>query len=181
MSLPTEPLTWRKTTADKTFLLSTNNSLLSIPAINAAFDSDYMYWTKSYPEEVLQGIIDNSFCLGLYTVTTPHAPQDEAANESQNLEQIGFVRLITDRYTFAYMTDFYVVPEYQGYGLGGWMLEVLDELMKPLPHLRWFTLRTGSARSVEAYRARFGMEVLDNGDVGAGGVMMGIKGKANMA
>ncbi|KAL2817516.1 hypothetical protein BDW59DRAFT_165923 [Aspergillus cavernicola] len=165
MSLPTEPKQWTKQSNKKSFLISTDTTLLSLPAINAAFGSDFMYWaSSSYPETVLKGIIDNSFCLGLYKLPIETTPSTENSAETESLEQIGFARLITDRYTFAYLTDVYVLPEYQGYGLGGWILDCVDEVVEPLPHLRWLMLRTGSQRSVEAYRRRFGMEVLDNGD-----------------
>jgi GNAT superfamily N-acetyltransferase len=40
--------------------------------------------------------------------------------------QIGFARLITDRATFAYLCDVYVLEEYRGQGLGKWLM---DEVM----------------------------------------------------
>jgi GNAT superfamily N-acetyltransferase len=37
--------------------------------------------------------------------------------------QIGLVRVITERATFAYLCDVYVLPAYQGQGLGRWLME----------------------------------------------------------
>ncbi|KAL5341357.1 hypothetical protein BJX70DRAFT_359447 [Aspergillus crustosus] len=59
MSLPTIPRQWTKPfpnghanrngqgETNDSFMISTNNTLLSIPAINAAFGSDHMYWTSA--------------------------------------------------------------------------------------------------------------------------------------
>ncbi|KAL3480841.1 hypothetical protein BJX99DRAFT_205256 [Aspergillus californicus] len=176
MSLPTEPVQWTKQSQSNSFLISTDRSLLSIPALNAAFASDYMYWLKAYPEEILQGIIDSSFCLGLHKVQSPSKTAAEINTKSTSLEQIGFARLVTDNYTFGYLTDVYVLPEYQGLGLGGWILDCVDELVAPLPHLRWFILRTAEAKSVQSYQRRLEMDILDNGDYTKGGVFMGKKG-----
>ncbi|OAQ64438.1 GCN5-related N-acetyltransferase (GNAT) domain-containing protein [Pochonia chlamydosporia 170] len=171
MSLPSEPRNWTR----EEFLISTDKSLISIATLNAVFDQDYMYWTTSFPEEVLQKIVDASFCFGLYRARQ----QDITGDETVTPEQIGFARLATDHVTFAYLTDLYVLPEYQGRGLGGWMIDCIEEVMTPLPYLRWFTLRTSMPKSKEAYEKRLGMFVLDQGDVTKGAVMMGKKGKGN--
>ena len=41
-------------------------------------------------------------------------------------KQIGLARLITDYVTIAYLTDVYVLEEYQGKGLGTWLLGAVD-------------------------------------------------------
>ncbi|PWY89843.1 hypothetical protein BO70DRAFT_129880 [Aspergillus heteromorphus CBS 117.55] len=162
MSLPTTPQTWTR----GPFLISTDSQLLSLASINDAFDQDFMYWTKPYPEEILQTIINNSFCFGLYEV-----------NESKPRQQIGFARLITDRTTFAYLSDLYVLPKYWGLGLGGWVIDCVDEVLVDLPHLRWTMLRTGTERSKQAYEKRMGMTVLGMKDISEGPIMMGRRGK----
>jgi GNAT superfamily N-acetyltransferase len=186
MSLPSTPKAWTKTTNNQSFLISTDRTLLSINAINAAFASEHMYWARAYPEDILQGIIKNSFCWGLYKLATSSPSPSGTDNptpepKGHKYDQIGFARLITDKITFAYLTDVYVIPEFQGLGLGGWILDCVDELLKPLPHLRWFVLRTGDPRSVEAYKGRFGVDVLDNGDLSQGAIFLGRKGGGNLA
>lgn len=186
MPLPKSPKQWTKQTNNQSFLISTDNSLLSITAINAALASDAIYWASPFPEEILQGVVNNSFCYGLYTTTSPSASENTSdgpngnGNGSGSLEQIGFARLATDWYTFAYLTDVYILPEYQGFGLGGWLLDCVDELVQAMPYLRWFILRTGSETSVKAYEKRMGMEILANGDVANGTVCMGRRGKGNL-
>ncbi|KAE8130939.1 hypothetical protein BDV38DRAFT_38611 [Aspergillus pseudotamarii] len=186
MSLPIEPQTWTK----DVFMISTDKALLSVSAINTAFDTDALYWTKSYPEDVLKQIIEGSFCFGVYK-TRPTIPSqkgesngissDIPTHSKENVDQIGFARLITDNVTFAYLTDLYILPEYQGHGLGGWLIDCVDEVMRPLPYLRWFMLRTSTEKSKQAYETRLEMSVLDTSCASEGAVMMGRKGKANMA
>ncbi|PYH40458.1 uncharacterized protein BP01DRAFT_361242 [Aspergillus saccharolyticus JOP 1030-1] len=129
MSLPTDPKQWVK----ERFLISTDKNLLSPTAINHAFAQDCLYWANPVPEEVLRSLIENSFCFGLYQVNAPpfqdgdHHDAALQKPDAAHVEQIGFARLITDGVTFAYLTDLYVLPEYQGHGLGGWLIDCVDE------------------------------------------------------
>lgn len=50
-----------------------------------------------------------SLCFGLY----------------HGFEQIGFARVITDRATFAYLCDVYVLEAYHGRGMGRRLIEVV--------------------------------------------------------
>ncbi|KAK9365535.1 hypothetical protein V1509DRAFT_612478 [Lipomyces kononenkoae] len=172
MSLPTEPRFWCR----NRFIISTDTQLLSISSINHAFGQDFMYWTGPVPDHVLQNIVNNSFCFGLYEVV--HSTINSHVDTSQvvrpeYLNQIGFARLITDNVTFAYLTDVYVLPTYQGLGLGGWLIDCIHELLSALPYLRWFMLRTSKEKSKESYEKRLGMSVLQSGNIREGPVMMG--------
>lgn len=176
MSLPTEPQSWFK--GDE-FIISTDKTLLSIPSINEAFDADFMYWASSLPDQVLEQIIQNSFCFGLYKAPSSQQqqPLQEVKTRKDSYKQIGFARLVTDCVTFAYLTDVYVLPEYQGRGLGGWLIDCVNESLEELPYLRWTMLRTSSPKSKSSYENRMGMMILSCGDVRDGPVMMGKKGK----
>jgi hypothetical protein len=59
-----KPHNWHK----DNFIVSTDKSLLQPAAINAAFDSDLLWWAKPLPDEQLQNMIDNTLCFGLYVV-----------------------------------------------------------------------------------------------------------------
>ncbi len=61
-----------------------------------------VYWSEQIPLEVVQRALANSFGVGIY--------RNDGA-------QVGLVRLVTDRATFAYVCDVYVLPEYRGLGL----------------------------------------------------------------
>jgi hypothetical protein len=50
------------------FLISTSPSLIQPSAVNEAFASDLLYWTKAMPPEELKKMLSNSFCFGLYAL-----------------------------------------------------------------------------------------------------------------
>lgn len=162
-----QPQTW--TRPNTNYTISTDKTLLCLSSINAAFAADWMYWTQSLPEETLRQMIENSFCFGLYR--TPPTP----ASADTELEQVGFARLVTDNISFAYLTDLYVLPEYQGQGLGAWMIDCVDEVLRGMQYLRWVMLRTASEESKLAYEKRLSMRILAEGEVRKG-VVMGRRG-----
>lgn len=61
------------------------------------------YWSPGIPRDVVQR-------------SCTHSPCAIARDESGAL--IGFARLITDRATFAYVCDVFVLPAHRGIGLG---------------------------------------------------------------
>ena len=66
--------------------------------------------------------------------------------------QVGFARVISDRATFAWLADVFVVPDARGRGLGVWLVETI--LSHPeLQGLRRWSLATRDAHSLYA---RFG-------------------------
>ncbi|PGH23091.1 hypothetical protein AJ80_02865 [Polytolypa hystricis UAMH7299] len=184
------------------YLISTDPSLLSLEAINSSFAQDFMYWTKPAPMETLQRMINNSICLGLYECTsTTTASGDSTDNNNNNNDveerpastssiahgartepasariQIGFARLVTDTVTFAYLTDVYVLPEYQGTGLGSWLLQCVDEVLDGMTDLRRFMLLTVGDRAEGFYRSVMGVETMGrNGKV----IILGKKGRAGV-
>lgn len=52
------------------YLISTAPNLIQPAVVNAAFDSDDMYWTKALPEESLKQMLSKSLCFGLYQLPT---------------------------------------------------------------------------------------------------------------
>lgn len=75
--------------------------------------------------------------------------------------QIGLARIITDESTFAYLTDVFIIPEYQGKGLGKWLMECINETLKSWPNLRSAMLYTGGhdgERAMKFYEKMFGMK-----------------------
>ncbi len=91
------------------------------------------YWAEGVPRDVVQRSVANSLNLGLYHGGT----------------QVGFTRAVTDRATFAWVCDVFVLPGHRGRGLGHWMIETL----RAHPHLtgiRRFMLATSDAHQVYA-------------------------------
>ena len=72
---------------------------------------DDSYWSQGVPRDVVDRSIDNSLCLSLF----------------DGDDQVGFARLITDRSTFSFLADVFVLPSHRGRGLARWLVQtVLD-------------------------------------------------------
>jgi GNAT superfamily N-acetyltransferase len=91
------------------------------------------YWAENIPFETVVKSVRNSLCFSLY------------ANE----KQIGLARVITDKTTFAYLCDVYVLPEFRGQGLSKWLMECVQS-HPDLQNLRRFMLATKDAHSLYA-------------------------------
>jgi len=111
------------------FLISTDPARLDIGAIHAYLARSY--WAAGIPREVVERSIRNSLCFGLFAGTA----------------QIGFARVITDRATFAYLSDVYVLEEYRGRGLSKWLMSVVMSHPE-LQGLRRFMLATRDAHGL---------------------------------
>lgn len=73
--------------------------------------SQESYWAKGIPYALVDHSLSHSFCVGAFA-------EDR---------QIGFARLITDYYTFGWLADVLVLPEFQGKGVAKKMLAHLLE------------------------------------------------------
>ena len=71
---------------------------------------------------------------------------------------IGFARIITDYVSFGYLTDVYVLEEHQGSGLGRWMMECLEEVLRGWPGLRRFLIVTSSPHAARLYETTLGAQ-----------------------
>jgi GNAT superfamily N-acetyltransferase len=97
------------------------------------------YWSPNVPREIVEASIRNSLCFGLY------APDGA---------QAGFARAVTDRATFAWLADVFVLEPHRGLGLGVWLVETVLE-HPDLEPVRQVILATADAHDL--YR-RFGFE-----------------------
>ncbi|KAJ9482299.1 hypothetical protein VN97_g11137 [Penicillium thymicola] len=70
--------------------------------------------------------------------------------------------MVTDGCTFVYMSDVYVLPEYQGNGLGKWLVACVAETFSKenMPHLRRVMLPTDDERMQAFYTKVFGVKVV---------------------
>ncbi|MCA8831825.1 GNAT family N-acetyltransferase [Hymenobacter pini] len=83
------------------FTISTDPARLNVTLIHR-YLSEESYWAKGIPLATVQRAIANSLNFGIYTA------------EGQ---QAGFARIVTDKATFAWLCDVFVLPEFQGQGL----------------------------------------------------------------
>ena len=122
------------------YTISTDAARLDATAIHAYLSRSY--WAAGIPLALVRRAIDHSLCFGVF----------------HRDEQVGFARVITDRATFAYLADVYVLEAHRGRGLAKWLMEVI--MSHPaLQGLRRFALSTRDAHAL--YR-QFGFEVVAN-------------------
>jgi GNAT superfamily N-acetyltransferase len=126
------------------YSISTNPALLQIELIHQ-YLAEESYWAKNIPLEVVKQSIEGSLCFGLYC--------DDA--------QIGFARLITDKATFAYLADVFILPTHRGKGLSKWLMQTIHAHPQ-LQGLRRWLLGTKDAHTLyEQFGwTRFGEEQL---------------------
>lgn len=113
------------------FLISAAPERIDFVAVHAFLTR--AYWSTGTSMEIVRRAAANSLCFGVY--------RDD--------EQVGFARAITDRTTFAYLADVYVLEAHRGKGLGKRLIEfVLAH--SDLQNLRRFMLVTRDAGGLYA-------------------------------
>jgi GNAT superfamily N-acetyltransferase len=89
------------------------------------------YWAQTMTRDVLARAMTHSLCFGALDGGT----------------LVGFARVVTDRATYAYLTDFVIAERTRGQGLGRRMMEAM--IAHPdLQRLRRFALLTGDAMAL---------------------------------
>ena len=121
-----------------TYDISTDPSRLQLDAIHAYLTRSY--WSPGVPRDVVARAIANSMCFGIYL--------GEA--------QVGFARVVTDKASFAYLADVYVLEAHRGQGLSKRLVETI-QAHPDLQGLRRFLLATMDAHGLYA---RFGFRPL---------------------
>jgi N-acetylglutamate synthase-like GNAT family acetyltransferase len=118
------------------FVVSTHRGRIDVDVVHGYLQQSY--WAGGIPREVLDRAIENSLCFGVY----------------HGARQAGFARVITDRATYAYLSDVFILEPYRGRGLAKWLMECI--LAHPdLQGLRRFALFT---RDASGLYERYGFE-----------------------
>ena len=113
------------------FEVSTDRDRIDVDYVHH-YLSEISYWAAGIPRDVVARSIDNSIAFGLY------APDGG---------QVGFARVITDRATFAWLSDVFIDPAMQGRRLGKAMMETIFA-HPDLQDLRRFMLVTLDAHGL---------------------------------
>jgi GNAT superfamily N-acetyltransferase len=114
------------------YLVSDDPVRLDVSAIHAYLTRSY--WAAGIPREIVERAVRGSLCVGLYTAGG---------------EQVGFVRVVTDYATFAWLCDVYVLEPHRGRGLSKAMMRAVLSHPK-LQTVRRLTLATRDAHGLYA-------------------------------
>ena len=111
------------------YSITTDARKLDLDAMHAYLSRSF--WAEGIPKETVAKAVANSLCFGLFDGTN----------------QVGLARVVTDRATFAYLCDVYVLETHRGQGLGKWLIETV--MAHPdLQGLRRFQLVTRDAHGL---------------------------------
>ncbi len=117
--------------------VTTDPSRLNIDVIHGFLSQSY--WATFIPREIVERSIRGSLCFGAY----------------RGDAQIGFARVISDRATYAYLADVFVLEPFRGDGVGKLLMQCI--MSHPdLQGLRRWSLLTRDAHGL--YRP-FGFDV----------------------
>ena len=130
------------------YLFSCQSSEMNIEVIHSYIARSY--WAENIPKALLQRAIDNSLCFGLFI----------AAENNTLGEQVAFARMITDKATFAYMSDVFVLEQHRQKGLSKWLVH---EMMQH-PELQGLRRMVLATRDAHGLYAQFGYGALNKPD-----------------
>jgi len=112
------------------YLYSTDKEKLQFDVIFNYLTND-SYWAIGISSEIVKRIIENSECFGIY----------------KGSEQVGFARVVTDKATFGYLGDVFVLPPHRGKGLSKNLMAFILKHPELQGFRRWLLL-TKDAQSL---------------------------------
>ncbi len=116
----------------ESFLLSTDPAKIDLPTVHR-YLSESSYWAKNIPFDVFRTSVQNALCFSIY----------------ENGRQAGFARVITDKATFGYIGDVFILDAYRGRGLSKWLMQCILEHPELQGFRRWL-LATADAHGLYA-------------------------------
>jgi GNAT superfamily N-acetyltransferase len=116
-----------------TYDISTDPSRLDVALIHRWL-SEQSYWAKGVPREIVERAIANALNFAAY-------------HETEG--QVGYARVITDKATFAYLADVFVLEAHRGKGLSKRLMQAIAD-HPDLQGLRRWLLATHDAHGLYA-------------------------------
>lgn len=121
------------------FTVSTDRKRLQIDVIHQ-YLSEESYWARERTLEQTATAVKNSLPFGVY--------------KGEN--QVGFARVVTDYATFAYLGDVFILSEFQGAGLGKFLMKTILEH----PDLQGFRRWILATKDAHTLYEKFGFAAL---------------------
>jgi len=124
--------------ASDEIVVTSDPAAVDLDAVHAYLRTSY--WSEDIPREIVARAVANSIPFSV----------------KHGARQVGFARVVTDRATFAYLSDVYILEAYRGQGLAR---RLMDAVMAhpDLQGLRRFSLTT---RDAEGLYRRYGFAEL---------------------
>ena len=121
---------------DGDILVTTDPRRLDLETVHGFLTASY--WAEGIPREIVERSVRHSICFGAF----------------DGDRQVGFARVISDRATFAYVADVFVLPSHRGRAIGKRLMACITSHPE-LQNLRLWTLFTRDAHGL--YR-QYGFE-----------------------
>lgn len=112
------------------YSISTDQGRLDVELIQR-FLVEESYWARERTPEQTRTAIENSICFGVY----------------DGERQVAFARVVSDKATFAYVGDVFVVEDYRGRGISKMLMQYIVEHPE-LQGLRRWVLATRDAHGL---------------------------------
>ena len=122
--------------------ISTDRARFDVDAIHAFLTQSY--WSPGIPRATVARAIGNSLCFGVFWQG----------------QQVGFARMVTDKTTFAYLCDVYVLEAHRGRGVSK---QLMNYIMKH-PDLQGLRRMMLATRDAHGLYAQFGFTPLSAPD-----------------
>ncbi len=92
------------------YTITTDPSQFDYDVIHAFLNNSY--WSPGIPLHTLKKAIENSLSFAVLNADD---------------ETVGFARMITDRATFAYLADVFIIESMRGQGLSKWLMQTIQD------------------------------------------------------
>ncbi len=112
------------------YIISTDKAKIDVQLVHKYLCNE-SYWSKNIPLDIVKTSIENSVCFTLL----------------YKERQIGFARVITDKATFGYLADVFILEPHRGKGLSKWLMQTILE-HKELQGFRGWMLGTKDAHGL---------------------------------
>jgi ribosomal protein S18 acetylase RimI-like enzyme len=99
------------------YVISSDPSWVDVDVV-WRFLSEESYWARGVPREIVLKSLAHSISFGVYQIGS--------LNDSESIrKRVGFARVASDRATFAYLADVFILTEHRGQGLSKRLMEAV--------------------------------------------------------